>query len=173
MRTGTHHVRAAPICRGSVKSPFGNLQVTSGKIANLAVGTIKVANGAITTGVSAYTAGNISLGAIGEWVTVQSLAIAATGVRIFVHASFTCNVQAQVDAATSSTFRLLRDGTQLAVFAGLQTISSESRTEVLAASLSDVPPAGNRTYLLQARRNANSSGGNASSRSLAVLETKK
>jgi hypothetical protein len=140
-----------------------------------AVQTIEVANSAIAidTALSAFGSGSISFTPADTGIGTQDVRIAVTGAPVFIHASFTCNVQAQTDFTTSASFRLVRDSTQLALFAGLQTISSESRTEVLSASLSENPPAGNRTYLLQARRNANSSGGNASSRSLAVLETKK
>lgn len=139
----------------TVSAQIKDAIITTAKIGDLQVETIKIAGNAVTVPVSAYTQAGIN---ISSPVTVQSLIITTSGAPVQIFFSF-------LNTATSCTFRLTRNGADL--------IPSSTLTGggLVSFSIGDAPAAGTYTYDLIAQ--GTGTAPLALLRSLIAIETKK
>lgn len=165
-------VKLADLSVGSAK--IANLAVVSGKIGDAAVDTLQIAGQAVTIPVSAYTAGNISVG--GAWIEVQSVTIESTGAPIYVHGCFAMNGPGS-SSSSIGYGRIVRTGPGTATFgpwaqrAGIVDITTAQLIGAVSMGIRDTPGAGSVEYSLQAF--ASVVGYSAASRSLVALEAKR
>lgn len=153
--------------------------VTSGVwIGNLAVGTLQIADQAVTFPVSAYTAALSTAGSPGTWTTVQSVTITTTGAPVLVIAGLSLLYNA-ANSGGGSDIRIRRGSTTLSSM----TLSSMSKVATAIAddlfgcedvvtfpAYKDTPSAGTYTYTLEV---FNSNSARASERSMVCMEVKK
>ncbi|MDQ5985864.1 MAG: hypothetical protein CSYNP_01581 [Syntrophus sp. SKADARSKE-3] len=152
----------AQIANAIIKTAhIDDLQVTQGKIANLAVGegqianaaiktakiddlqvsTIKIAGNAVTIPVAEYTAGSTFAQYNGGSVTLQTLTTTTfTGQPILVMAS--CMLSPYNETVTSYTFKIFRDSTVIYEV----TPYLNSQAIFLSVQIKDTPASGDHTY---------------------------
>ncbi len=110
-------ITAAKMTTGTITAASGILAdavITSAKIGSLQVGTIKIADDAVTNGVSAYTGATFSqLVAANTEYTVQTVTLVHTGGRYVVVGGF-LNLKASSGSVFSATVRIKRGTTVIA-----------------------------------------------------------
>jgi predicted phage tail protein len=159
---------------------IGNLQVTSAQIDNLTVGTGKIATDAITTVVSAYTAGPTTFAANAQ--VLQEATISTNGGLVSLNLSCT------VDSFTvnQATFTIIRSGTTLATIVytlcqdGVATIGGDvvaTYGGTVVIPYLDLPSASTYTYSVEMSSSEILGGGNPTveiaNASILLLEIKR
>ena len=114
-----------------------------GQIDDLAVNTLQIIDNAVTIPISAYTAGDIIIGA--DWTTVQELSFTSTGEKLFIN--WSVQVFKYAGDALIPRIKIFRDAVELydsgADFPEVTTLN-------FAGSIEDEPGADTFTYYLKA-----------------------
>jgi predicted phage tail protein len=140
-------------------------------IANLAVGTLQIANQAVTIPVSAYTEAQLTTSG-GGTMNAQSCAITSTGAPVNVLAGMNI-LTGLTNQSYNITINVVRDSTVIyTTVIKTMTVSTSYSTNIIATlpPIYDVPGAGAHTYYLQINNPGN---GGVSCRSVLLLEVKK
>jgi len=117
--------------------------ITTAKINDLAVETLKIKDNAVTVPISAYTAGDIIIGA--GWTTVQELSFTSTGEKLFIN--WSCQIWKYSGDALIPRIKVFRDAVEL------YDSGSEFPENIIrnfAGSVEDEPGADTFTYYLKA-----------------------
>lgn len=146
-----------------------NAAITTAKIADLSVDTIKIANQAVTIPVSSFTSGGISVSAT-TWTTIQTATITSTGAPIAIQAAYAIDSS---NDARKVDIRIQRNGTtiwQIDDVAYGRVPTSGGERELHSFIGADSGNSGSLTYTVQVYCD---DARNIQNRALLLTETKK
>lgn len=164
-------VTAAKVAASNVitlSAQINDAVITNAKIGDLQVNTLKIAGNAVTVGVSAFSAGDVTLPMSGAWQDIQSITISTDGSPMIILA------QASIfgdGGAAVSVPRILRNGAEIRLGTGRSGNDAVASDAILM--IADTPSSGTHTYTFQARYASGSYAGIATNRFLFALNTKK
>lgn len=162
-------IHGALIQAGTISAQYGQIAdatITTAKIANLAVETLKIADNAVTIPTSAYTDGTIEVPQ-SAYTTIQQITVTSTGSAIHL----ICSTSLFAVAATKYIdIRLRRGSTTIYESINFHCVADNYAS--VAFGIQDTPGAGSVTYYLQARGNTDTNC-YCTKRSMLALEVKK
>jgi len=161
-KLAANSVVAANIVAGTITAnqmAAATITAASGVIADLAVGTLQIANNAVTQLASTFTETGQPL-TNNVWVTIAEFSFTATGVSVIVSGNTQIKPTGIVPSTDPVQLRITRQlASQLSVVFTSQSFGIPANSCVFAPmTIVDVPAAGSQTYRLQAKWNTASSG---------------
>ena len=152
----------------TVSAQIRNAIITTAKIGDLQVETLKIAGNAVTVGVSAYSSTDVILPSTGVFQDLQTVVITTSGGPVTILAQ--CSLGGDGGAAFSVP-RLLRNG--VVIRDGTYRSGNDFVYSDGLIMFVETPPAGTHTYKLQGAWVSGSFNAVATDRFLFTLETKR
>jgi hypothetical protein len=139
--------------------------ITTAKINNLNVTTLKIADDAVTVPVSAYTDGGMTIDTTLR--TLVSVGITTEGGTVMV----ICNVFLGTTDLTDLLLYVVRDSTTIHTSSTIRVFFNSKGYQTIV--LKDTPGTGTFTYYFKAKRTGGNVNATGSKRTIFVMETKK